>query len=120
MGRRKKSELAADSFQYTNKLQRTAANNRERTRMRILSKAFSRLKTALPWVPNDTKLSKLDTLKLASSYIAHLTKILNQNSTTTMTTSATTNLKMTYSQNNSQIVIDAMDSFSNCSSLILN
>jgi hypothetical protein len=44
--------------------------------MRVLSKAFCRLKTTLPWVPADTKLSKLDTLRLATSYIAHLRAIL--------------------------------------------
>ncbi|KAM9782900.1 transcription factor 21 [Neosynchiropus ocellatus] len=58
-------------------VQRNAANARERARMRVLSKAFSRLKTSLPWVPPDTKLSKLDTLRLASSYIAHLRQILD-------------------------------------------
>ncbi|VCW68668.1 unnamed protein product, partial [Gulo gulo] len=46
--------------------------------MRVLSKAFSRLKTSLPWVPPDTKLSKLDTLRLASSYIAHLRQLLQE------------------------------------------
>ncbi|XP_029955754.1 musculin [Salarias fasciatus] len=56
--------------------QRSAANARERARMRVLSKAFSRLKTSLPWVPADTKLSKLDTLRLASSYISHLRQLL--------------------------------------------
>ncbi|XP_076329325.1 transcription factor 21-like [Tachypleus tridentatus] len=61
-------------------LQRNAANARERARMRVLSKAFSRLKTSLPWVPADTKLSKLDTLRLASSYIAHLRQILTEDS----------------------------------------
>ncbi|PIK52889.1 putative transcription factor 21-like [Apostichopus japonicus] len=44
--------------------QRNAANARERSRMRVLSKAFTKLKTSLPWVPDDTKLSKLDTLRL--------------------------------------------------------
>ncbi|XP_014772067.1 transcription factor 21-like [Octopus bimaculoides] len=58
-------------------LQRNAANARERARMRVLSKAFSKLKTTLPWVPPDTKLSKLDTLRLAASYIAHLRQILD-------------------------------------------
>ncbi|KAI7792836.1 transcription factor 21 [Triplophysa rosa] len=58
------------------KSQRNAANARERARMRVLSKAFSRLKTSLPWVPADTKLSKLDTLRLASSYISHLRQLL--------------------------------------------
>lgn len=57
-------------------LVRSAANARERSRMRVLSKAFSRLKTTLPWVPADTKLSKLDTLRLAACYIAHLRDIL--------------------------------------------
>ncbi|XP_006767420.1 PREDICTED: musculin [Myotis davidii] len=60
------------------KSQRNAANARERARMRVLSKAFSRLKTSLPWVPPDTKLSKLDTLRLASSYIAHLRQLLQE------------------------------------------
>ncbi|XP_045566893.1 musculin [Salmo salar] len=59
--------------------QRNAANARERARMRVLSKAFSRLKTCLPWVPVDTKLSKLDTLRLASSYISHLRQLLQDN-----------------------------------------
>lgn len=62
--------------QESKHVQRNAANARERARMRVLSKAFSRLKTTLPWVPPDTKLSKLDTLRLASSYIAHLRQIL--------------------------------------------
>uniref|UniRef100_T1J087 BHLH domain-containing protein n=1 Tax=Strigamia maritima TaxID=126957 RepID=T1J087_STRMM len=59
-------------------VQRNAANARERARMRVLSKAFCRLKTTLPWVPADTKLSKLDTLRLAASYIAHLRQILSE------------------------------------------
>lgn len=58
--------------------QRNAANARERARMRVLSKAFCRLKTTLPWVPADTKLSKLDTLRLAASYIAHLRTLLQE------------------------------------------
>ncbi|KAE8741402.1 HLH54F [Frankliniella occidentalis] len=35
-----------------------------------------RCETTLPWVPADTKLSKLDTLRLATSYIAHLRDVL--------------------------------------------
>ncbi|XP_077547228.1 uncharacterized protein LOC144159537 [Haemaphysalis longicornis] len=57
-------------------LQRNAANARERARMRVLSRAFTRLKTSLPWVPEDTKLSKLDTLRLAAGYIGHLRQVL--------------------------------------------
>lgn len=89
MGRKRKSEVenscASDNSNSSsmmtnsvNGIQRLAANDRERTRMRVLSKAFVRLKTSLPWVPTDTKLSKLDTLKLATSYISYLTRILSQ------------------------------------------
>lgn len=75
--RRKESELARGFSGMKEKpQQRNAANARERARMRVLSKAFCRLKTTLPWVPPDTKLSKLDTLRLATSYIAHLRAIL--------------------------------------------
>lgn len=57
-------------------VQRNTANARERARMRVLSSAFYRLKTIIPWVPHDTKLSKLDTLRLARNYIAYLTATL--------------------------------------------
>ena len=40
---------------YVQDVPRNAANARERTRMRVLSKAFGRLKLTLPWVPADTK-----------------------------------------------------------------
>ncbi|XP_018334442.1 transcription factor 21 isoform X2 [Agrilus planipennis] len=79
MPRRKRPSDNTDSedeFDDAKHPQRNAANARERARMRVLSKAFCRLKTTLPWVPADTKLSKLDTLRLATSYIAHLRAIL--------------------------------------------
>ena len=41
---------------------RNAANARERTRMRVLSKAFGRLKLTLPWVPPDTKVGLIQRL----------------------------------------------------------
>jgi len=84
MGRKRKSELNSNESSNSSVLthmsgsQRSAANDRERTRMRVLSKAFVRLKTSLPWVPSDTKLSKLDTLKLATSYISYLSNILDE------------------------------------------
>jgi musculin (activated B-cell factor-1) len=45
--------------------------------MRVLSSAFYRLKTIIPWVPADTKLSKLDTLRLARNYISYLAATLD-------------------------------------------
>ncbi|EPY77393.1 transcription factor 23 [Camelus ferus] len=49
---------------------------RERSRVRTLRQAFLALQATLPAVPPDTKLSKLDVLVLATSYIAHLTRML--------------------------------------------
>ncbi|XP_006767537.1 PREDICTED: transcription factor 23 [Myotis davidii] len=49
---------------------------RERSRVRTLRQAFLALQAALPAVPAGTKLSKLDVLVLATSYIAHLTRTL--------------------------------------------
>nr|XP_004669426.1 transcription factor 23 [Jaculus jaculus] len=49
---------------------------RERSRVRTLRQAFLALQATLPTVPPDTKLSKLDVLVLATSYIAHLTRTL--------------------------------------------
>ncbi|VDP93232.1 unnamed protein product [Echinostoma caproni] len=65
----------------------SVSNARERSRMRVLSGAFVELKGALPWVPKDTKLSKLDTLKLAAGYIAYLRRILDTGPTGAGTTS---------------------------------
>ncbi len=88
MGRRRKipgivsqssSSYESDSTnRQFNDSQRNAANDRERARMRVLSKAFVKLKTTLPWVPDDTKLSKLDTLRLACNYISYLSNLLNE------------------------------------------
>lgn len=51
---------------------------RERTRVRSLRDAFQTLQRALPYVPPNTKLSKLDVLILATTYISHLTRILGE------------------------------------------
>lgn len=50
---------------------------RERSRVRTLRRAFLALQAALPTVPPHTKLSRLDVLVLATSYIAHLTRTLD-------------------------------------------
>lgn len=61
---------------------RPAAANaaRERSRVQTLRHAFLELQRTLPSVPPDTKLSKLDVLILATTYIAHLTKTLQEES----------------------------------------
>ncbi|CAM9933391.1 unnamed protein product [Bubo scandiacus] len=51
---------------------------RERGRVRALRRAFLALQAALPAVPPGTKLSKLDVLVLATSYIGHLSHALGR------------------------------------------
>lgn len=55
---------------------RCTANRRERLRMSQLNEAYYELKTKLPWIPHDTKLTKLEILVFAAQYIEHLTKQL--------------------------------------------
>ncbi|XP_054473675.1 transcription factor 15-like [Anoplopoma fimbria] len=55
---------------------RNAANARERHRTQNVNTAFTTLRTLIPTEPVDRKLSKIETLRLASSYIAHLANVL--------------------------------------------
>ena len=56
--------------------QRQAANARERNRTHSVNSAFNNLRVLIPTEPSDRKLSKIETLRLASSYIAHLGQLL--------------------------------------------
>lgn len=55
---------------------RRAANARERDRTHSVNSAFSTLRTLIPTEPADRKLSKIETIRLATSYIAHLQTVL--------------------------------------------
>lgn len=57
--------------------QRVMANVRERQRTQSLNEAFASLRAIIPTLPSD-KLSKIQTLKLASSYIEFLYQFLNE------------------------------------------
>ncbi|KAI7791261.1 transcription factor 15 [Triplophysa rosa] len=56
--------------------QRQAANARERDRTHSVNTAFTALRTLIPTEPAERKLSKIETLRLASSYISHLANVL--------------------------------------------
>ncbi|XP_057686048.1 transcription factor 15 [Corythoichthys intestinalis] len=56
--------------------QRQAANARERDRTHSVNTAFTTLRTLIPTEPADRKLSKVETLRLACSYISHLANML--------------------------------------------
>nr|XP_057938380.1 pancreas transcription factor 1 subunit alpha [Doryrhamphus excisus] len=58
------------------KVQRHAANIRERKRMLSINSAFEELRCHVPTFPYEKRLSKIDTLRLAIAYIALLREIL--------------------------------------------
>ncbi|ELT91187.1 hypothetical protein CAPTEDRAFT_225943 [Capitella teleta] len=55
---------------------RSSANARERDRTYSVNSAFITLRTLIPTEPADRKLSKIETLRLATSYISHLHTVL--------------------------------------------
>ncbi|XP_030309935.1 transcription factor 15-like [Calypte anna] len=55
---------------------RAAANARERDRTHSVNAAFGALRRLIPTRPSDRRLSKVETLRLASSYISHLANVL--------------------------------------------
>lgn len=54
------------------------ANKKERRRTVSINSAFASLRSRIPNVPEDTKLSKIKTLRLATSYIIYLMDILSR------------------------------------------
>lgn len=57
---------------------RNTANKKERRRTVSINTAFADLRDCIPNVPSDTKLSKIKTLRLATSYIAYLMDVLDK------------------------------------------
>lgn len=55
---------------------RMKANDRERNRMHMLNEALDRLRCVLPTFPEDTKLTKIETLRFAHNYIYALSQTL--------------------------------------------
>lgn len=58
------------------KVKRIAANSRERKRMHTVNSAFDQLRDLVPTYPSNRKLSKIDTLRLACTYIQDLVSLL--------------------------------------------
>ncbi|XP_076736798.1 basic helix-loop-helix transcription factor scleraxis isoform X2 [Maylandia zebra] len=74
--RRRRRSSGGDSRLPGVSKQRQAANARERDRTHSVNTAFTALRTLIPTEPADRKLSKIETLRLASSYISHLANVL--------------------------------------------
>ncbi|KAK3911364.1 Transcription factor 15 [Frankliniella fusca] len=66
----------------TNPVHRNQANARERDRTHSVNQAFSSLRALIPTEPKNRKLSKIETLRLATSYIAHLDTQLHSTGST--------------------------------------
>ncbi|KAF5269205.1 hypothetical protein FQR65_LT02506 [Abscondita terminalis] len=64
-------------IQRLKKNRRMKANDRERNRMHILNEALDKLRCVLPTFPEDTKLTKIETLRFAYSYIWALSQTVN-------------------------------------------
>ncbi|XP_011185489.2 protein twist [Zeugodacus cucurbitae] len=71
---RRKSSRSEDAEEFHN--QRVMANVRERQRTQSLNDAFKALQQIIPTLPSD-KLSKIQTLKLATRYIDFLCRVLS-------------------------------------------
>lgn len=65
---------------------RVTANKKERRRTQSINTAFAQLRGCIPNVPSDTKLSKIKTLRLATSYIAYLMDVLSKDDPSFMDT----------------------------------
>ncbi|XP_068162217.1 neurogenic differentiation factor 1 [Antennarius striatus] len=68
---------------------RLAANARERKRMLGLNVAFDRLRSVIPNLESDKKLSKSETLQMAQIYIATLSELLQAGASGDSTTTDT-------------------------------
>ncbi|KAL5275721.1 TCF15 family protein [Megaselia abdita] len=66
----------SQSPKNTNKPGRLKVNARERDRTQSVNTAFTTLRTLIPTEPCDRKLSKIEILRLAKSYIEHLDAVV--------------------------------------------
>ncbi|XP_057682971.1 transcription factor Atoh7-like [Corythoichthys intestinalis] len=68
----------APALERAQRRRRLAANARERRRMLGLNVAFDRLRSVIPQLESDKKLSKSETLQMAQIYIATLSELLHE------------------------------------------
>ncbi|KAJ7316466.1 hypothetical protein JRQ81_002628 [Phrynocephalus forsythii] len=75
--RRGRAKVKSDAVLHTlKKTRRVKANDRERNRMHNLNAALDELRSVLPTFPDDTKLTKIETLRFAHNYIWALSETL--------------------------------------------
>lgn len=75
--RRGRTKVKNEAVLHTiKKTRRVKANDRERNRMHNLNAALDELRSVLPTFPDDTKLTKIETLRFAHNYIWALSETL--------------------------------------------
>ncbi|NXV83299.1 NGN1 protein, partial [Atlantisia rogersi] len=75
--RRGRARARTEALLHTLKRsRRVKANDRERNRMHHLNAALDELRSVLPTFPDDTKLTKIETLRFAYNYIWALSETL--------------------------------------------
>uniref|UniRef100_A0A183CZN9 BHLH domain-containing protein n=1 Tax=Gongylonema pulchrum TaxID=637853 RepID=A0A183CZN9_9BILA len=65
-----------ETIRRSKQIRRNKANARERRRMHNLNQALEQLRNTLPQLPDEPKLTKIETLRMANNYIYALTQIL--------------------------------------------
>jgi len=75
-GSGRSSNRSPTEIQRLKKIRRAKANDRERNRMHMLNVALEKLRVVLPAFPDETKLTKIETLRFANNYIWALTESL--------------------------------------------
>ena len=81
------------------------ANKKERRRTQSINTAFSNLRTAIPNIRPDAKLSKIKTLKLATRYIEYLMDILSKDDPTAVPNGFKTEIVPTRKQHRGKNVL---------------
>uniref|UniRef100_H2YKL1 BHLH domain-containing protein n=1 Tax=Ciona savignyi TaxID=51511 RepID=H2YKL1_CIOSA len=77
--RRERSPVTVNKLK---KIRRSKANDRERNRMHGLNDALEELRHVLPTYPDETKLTKIETLRFAYNYIWCLSEMLKNGTST--------------------------------------
>ena len=77
-GRKRRRREHSPSQPVIKQVRRVKANDRERNRMHGLNDALDELRTVLPTYPDESRLTKIETLRFAYSYIWALTQMLEK------------------------------------------
>ena len=76
--KRRRRDKSPSDIPVLKQVRRVKANDRERNRMHGLNDALEELRSVLPTYPDESRLTKIETLRFAHSYIWALTQMLEK------------------------------------------